>query len=337
MSVTSPMLARVLKAAVLRDASDVHAKAGDVFRARVGGVLVPLTKQRLTPAQTRALAATFAGLELEDPRLDALRDFDCSWGVPGVGRFRVNVSRQRSSFMVVLRVIPFSVPTPEGLGLPEVVTRFAEFEDGLVVVAGPSGSGKTSTIAAMLHHINRSRERHVVTLEDPIEFLHRDLSSSITQREVGTDTDDVALGIAAALRQDADVLVIGDLRDPVSVDRAIHAAESGCLVIAAVGAGDAASALMQLVATIPPAERDVGRMRLAGVLRAVIAQRLVARPEGDGRQPIVEWMEPIPALRDALAGGGEAAALQKALEKAAKEGKGETFARALADAGIAGN
>jgi twitching motility protein PilT len=334
MTVTSPMLARVLKAAVLRDASDVHAKAGDVFRARVGGVLVPLTKQRLTPAQTRALAATFAGLELDDPRLDTVRDFDCSWGVPGVGRFRVNVSRQRSSFMVVLRVIPFSVPTPEGLGLPDVVARFAEVSDGFVVVAGPSGSGKSSTIAAMIHHINRSQERHVVTLEDPIEYLHRDLSSSITQREVGTDTDTVVLGIQAALRQDANVLVIGDLRDPVAVDRATRAAESGCLVIATVSAGDAASALMQLVATIPPAERDVGRMRLSAVLKAVLAQRLVPAPDGQGRIPIVEWMEPIPALREALAGGGEVAALQKALERATKEGKGETFARALAEAGL---
>ncbi|MEI2720854.1 MAG: ATPase, T2SS/T4P/T4SS family [Gemmatimonadales bacterium] len=335
MTATSPMLARVLKAAVLRDASDVHAKAGDVFRARVGGVLVPLTKQRLTPAQTRALAATFAGLDLEDPRLDALRDFDCSWGVPGIGRFRVNVSRQRSSFMVVLRVIQFSVPTPEGLQLPEFVSRFAEAEDGLVIVAGPSGSGKTSTIAAMVHHINRSRERHVVTLEDPIEFLHRDLASSITQREIGTDTADVAGGIHAALRQDADVIVIGDLRDSLAVDRAIRAAESGCLVLAAVSAIDATSALMQLVATLPAGERDVGRMRLAVVLRAVLAQRLVAAPEGEGRIPILEWMEPIPALRDALAGGGEAAALQKALDRATKEGKGETFARAMAEAGVA--
>ena len=131
--ITSPMLARVLKAAVLRGASDVHAKAGDVFRARVHGELVPLTKQRLTPAQTRALAATFAGMELDDPRLDRLRDFDCSWGISGVGRFRVNVLRQRSSFMVILRVVPFAVPTPENLGLPDVVSRFAELPDGLVL------------------------------------------------------------------------------------------------------------------------------------------------------------------------------------------------------------
>ncbi len=135
---TSPMLTRVLKAAIQRGASDVHAKAGDVFRARVDGKLVPLTKQRLTPQQTEALAAMFANLSTDDPRLVTLRDFDCSWGVAGVGRFRVNMSRQRSSFMMVLRVIPFSVPTPESLGLPETLTAFAEAPDGLVFIAGPA-------------------------------------------------------------------------------------------------------------------------------------------------------------------------------------------------------
>lgn len=338
MSTTSPMLARVLKAAVLRGASDVHAKAGDVFRARVEGELVPLTKQRLTPQQTRALAATFAGVALEDPRLDNLRDFDCSWGVPGVGRFRVNVLRQRSSFMVVLRVIPFSVPTPEGLGLPEVVTRFAESTDGLVLVAGPSGSGKSSTIAAMVHHINRAQQRHILTLEDPIEFLHRDLASSVTQREIGSDTDDIATGLQTAMRQDPDVLIVGELRDPVAVDRAIRAAESGCLVIAAVAATDAASALVQLVATMLPEEREVGRMRLAGALRAVLAQRLVAQQgAAAGRVPVVEWVEATDVLREALAAGGEAAPFRKAIERAAKEGKGETFAKALAEAGVTTN
>lgn len=334
MTATSPMLTRVLKAAVLRGASDVHAKAGDVFRARVEGELVALTKQRLTPQQTRGLAATFAGMELDDPRLDTLCDFDCSWGVPGVGRFRVNVLRQRSSFMVVLRVIPFSVPTPESLGLPEVIVRFAEAPDGLVLVAGPTGSGKTSTIAAMVHHINRSQQRHVVTLEDPIEYLHRDLSSAITQREIGTDTGDLARGLQAAMRQDPDVIVVGDLHESVAVDRAIRAAESGTLVLATINAPDAASALMQLTAAMAHDEREVGRLRLATALRAVVAQRLVPRPKGDGRMAIVEWVEAIPALREALAGGAEAPAYRKAVEKAAKEGRGETFARAMAEAGV---
>lgn len=324
----SSMLTRVLKSAVQRGASDVHAKAGDVFRARVDGALIPLTKQRLTPDQTRALAATFAGLTLDDPRLDTLRDFDCSWGIPGVGRFRVNVLRQRSSFMVVLRVIPFSVPTPEGLNLPDAVLRFAEAERGLVLVAGPSGAGKTSTIAAMVHHINRSTARHVITLEDPIEYLHRDLTGSITQREVGTDTEDTAAGIQAALRQDPDVLVIGDLRDPLAMDRAIRAAESSLLVLGSIAAPDAAGALLQAVATLLPDERDVGRMRLAGVLHGVLAQRLVPREDGDGRVPVVEWVEATDQLRTAISGGAEPTPLKRAIDRAVKDGHAETFAQA---------
>ena len=321
----SPMLARVLKAAVLRGASDVHAKAGDVFRARINGELVPLTKQRLTPPQTRALAAMFAGMAADDPRLDALRDLNCSWGVAGVGRFRINVLRQRSSFMIVLRVIPFSVPTPETLGLPTTVSEFAEAPSGLVLVSGPGGSGKTSTIAAMVHHINRSQPRHVVTLEDPIEYLHRDLSGSISQREIGTDTDDVATGLQAARRQDPDVIVISDLREPVAIDRAIRAAESSCLVLAALTAQDTAGCLIQLIAAMLPDERDVGRVRLAGVLRGVIAQRLVTKGKSGARHVVVEWVESTPAIRDAIVSGVDARGLRTAIDKAAKDGKASLF------------
>jgi twitching motility protein PilT len=320
---TSPMLTRVLKAAIQRGASDVHAKAGDVFRARVDGKLVPLTKQRLTPQQTQALAAMFADMPTDDPRLSAMRDFDCSWGVAGVGRFRVNVSRQRSSFMMVLRVIPFSVPTPEALGLPDALTAFAEAPDGLVVIAGPSGSGKTSTMAALVHHINRSQQREVLTLEDPIEYLHRDLSSSVAQREVGTDTNGVAEGLQAAQRQDPDVIVISDLRDADAVERAIRAAESECLVLAAVSAPDLVSAVLQLVSTFPADAREVVRMRLAGALRAVVAQHLVTKGKGK-RQLVVEWVEATAALRDAIAEGADAAGIKRAVDKAAKDGKADT-------------
>ena len=150
---------------------------------------MPLTKQRLTPDQTRAIALKLITSEEDRARIDRIKDYDCSWGMPGVGRFRVNVLRQRSSFMIVMRVIPFAVPTLESLGLPEVLGQVAESERGLVLVTGVSGSGKSSTIAAMVHHINRTQHKHVVTIENPIEFLHRDLSCCITQREVGVDTE----------------------------------------------------------------------------------------------------------------------------------------------------
>jgi twitching motility protein PilT len=202
----------------------------------------------------------------------------------------------------------------------------AEADNGLVLVAGPSGGGKTSTIAAMVHHINRSTARHVLTLEDPIEFLHRDLTGSITQRELGTDTDDAATGIQAAVRQDPDVLVIGELHEAAAIEHAIRAADSSRLVLATVAAPDAVGAVLQLVATLPPEAREVGRLRLAGALRGVIAQRLVPREGGEGRRPLVEWIEVTEPFRTALGSGAEPAALRKALDKAVKEGRAETFA-----------
>src|SRR3990170_3400667 len=166
---------KIIKAAVDRGASDLHIKAGDVFRARIDGKLVPLTKQRLTPDQTKAIALRLIASEEDRARIDKIRDYDCSWGMPGIGRFRVNILRQRSSFMVVMRVIPFDVPTLEKLHLPQVLTKIAEADSGLVLVTGGSGSGKTSTVAALVHYINSTSNKHIVTLEDPIEFLHRDV------------------------------------------------------------------------------------------------------------------------------------------------------------------
>ena len=196
---------QIIRAAVERGASDLHIKAGDVFRARIDGKLVPLTKQRLTPDQTRAIALKLITSDEDRARLESLRDYDCSWGMPGVGRFRVNILRQRSSFMIVMRVIPFAVPTLASLGLPPLLGQLAESERGLLLVAGISGGGKTSTMAAMVHHINQTQQKHVVTVENPIEFLHRDLTCSVTQREVGVDTGTYAVGLRAALRQDPDV------------------------------------------------------------------------------------------------------------------------------------
>src|SRR6187401_3489437 len=155
---------RIIKAAVERGASDLHIKAGDLFRARIDGKLVPLTKQRLTPEQTRSIALKLMTTDEDRIRIDGLKDYDCSWGMPGVGRFRVNILRQRSSFMIVMRVIPFTVPTIEELGLPPAVQTLAEVEQGLVLVAGVTGSGKTSTVAAMVNHINQNLHRHILTI-----------------------------------------------------------------------------------------------------------------------------------------------------------------------------
>lgn len=291
---------KIIKAAVERGASDLHIKAGDVFRARINGKLVALTKQRLTPDQTRAIALKLISSEEDRAKIDRLRDFDCSWGMPGVGRFRVNVLRQRSSFMIVMRVIPFTVPTIESLGLPEVLKVVAEADRGLVLVSGVSGSGKSSTVAAMVHHINRTLHKHVVTIENPIEFLHRDLSCSITQREVGVDTESLAIGLKAALRQDPDVVVLGEMADAATIDTALKGAETGHLVIATITTPDVLTTIERVLATLPAEEREIGRMRFSEAVHAIVAQQLLPQRDEKGRVPAVEVLIASPAIRECL-------------------------------------
>src|SRR5678816_1003616 len=179
---------RIIKAAVDRGASDLHIKAGDVFRARIHGKLVALTKQALTPEQTRAIALHLMSNEDDKARIDKILDYDCSWAAAGIGRFRVNIMKQRGSFSIIMRVIPWEVPTFEKLGLPPVLAKIAQVERGMVLVTGVTGSGKSSTMAALINYINTRESRHILTLENPIEFLHRDVQSSVTQREIGSDT-----------------------------------------------------------------------------------------------------------------------------------------------------
>ncbi len=291
---------KIIRAAVERGASDLHIKAGDVFRARINGKLVPLTKQRLTPDQTRAIALKLVGSDENRLKLDVLRDFDCSWGMPGVGRFRVNILRQRSSIMIVMRVIPFTVPSLESLGLPPQLGRIAESDRGLVVVAGMSGAGKSSTTAALVQHINTTQQRHIVTVENPIEFLHRDLMSSVTQREVGVDTDTYASGLHAALRQDPDVVLIGELADADTVATAVKAAEGGLLVITSVPTPDVTTTVQRLMTMLPPEEREVGRLRLAEALRAIVAQQLLPTRESEGKVAAVELLEVNGSVRAVL-------------------------------------
>ena len=288
---------KIIKAAVARGASDLLIKAGDVFRARIDGKLVPLTKQRLTPDQTRAIALKLISSEEDRGRIERIRDFDCSWGMAGVGRFRVSVLRQRSSFMVVMRVIPFEVPTLESLRLPDGVRQIAEMEQGLVLISGVSGSGKSSTVAAMVDHINRNLAKHIISIENPIEFLHRDINSSVTQREVGVDTESLTVGLRAALRQDPDVVVISEIRDAETLDTAIKGAESGYLMIAAISSPDVSNTLARLLAMFPRDERHIGRLRLAEAIRAVTSQRLVARKDEHGRIAALEIMVATPVIR----------------------------------------
>lgn len=315
----------IIKAAVERGASDLHIKAGDVFRARIDGEFKPLTKQRLTPEQTKAIALQLIPNAADRERIDSIRDYDCSWGAPGIGRFRVNLLRQRSSFMVVMRAIPFNVPTVESLALPPVIGKITEGERGLIVVTGPAGSGKSSTIAAMIHQINSTMSKHVITLEDPIEFLHRDVQSSVTQREVGVDTESLKVGARAALRQDPDVIFVSELADSEITSIVMQAAETGSLVLSNFHAPDAAAAVGRLVSMFPPGEQEMARMRLADALHAVVAQRLLPRTDGEGRIAVVEVLLCTPEIREVIRNRNRLGELHRMIEAGHKEHQMQTF------------
>jgi len=322
---------QIIKAAIDRSASDLHIKAGDVFRARIDGKLVPFTKQRLTPEQTRAIAQHLIANDEDRARLDKLRDYDCSWGMPGVGRFRVNILRQRSSFMIVMRVIPFDVPTFDTLKLPAILTTVATAERGMILVTGVTGSGKSSTMAALVNHINQTQQKHVVTLENPIEFLHRDINSSVTQREIGVDTDGFRAGLHAALRQDPDVVMIGEMPDSETIDTALKAAETGHLVISSLHTPDAVSTITRLVSMFPAEEQEVARMRLCEALQAVVSQRLLPRPDGHGRVPAVEVLICTTAARDLIKDPARTPELHDYIRDAREQFGMQTFDQHLID------
>jgi twitching motility protein PilT len=321
----------IIKAAVERGASDVHIKAGDVFRARIGGELKPLTKQRLTPEQTKSIALRFIVSEEVRSRVDQIQDYDCSWGSPGIGRFRVNILRQRSSFMIVMRVIPFEVPTLDKLQLPRVLETIAEFERGIVLVTGPTGSGKSATMAGLLNHINTTSKRHIVTLEDPIEFLHRDLNSSVTQREIGADTTSFSVGLKAAMRQDCNVIMIDQLPDLLTVDTALKVGEMGHLLMSTLPTPDATTTIARLVAMFPPDEQEIARQRLANTLMAVVSQRLLPRADGTGRCPVCEVLICTPEISDLISDRTRVGDLKGFIAKGVNESGMQTFDQHLTD------
>jgi twitching motility protein PilT len=322
---------KIIKAAVDRGASDLHVKAGDVFRARINGELVPLTKSKLTPDQTRAIALHLMSSEDDKARLDTILDYDCSWSAAGIGRFRVNIMKQRGSFSIVMRVIPWEVPDFEKLGLPAVLAKIASVGRGMILVTGVTGSGKSSTMAALINYINERESRHILTLENPIEFLHTDRRSSNTQREVGADTPDFKMGLRAALRQDPDVIMIGEMRDAETVDTAIKAAETGHLLMSTLHTPDAQSTILRIMAMFPPEEQDVIRIRLAESLYAVVSQRLLPRRSGKGRVVAAEIMINTPAIRDLILDGTRIGEVRDFIAEGREQYGMQTFDQCLAE------
>lgn len=284
-----------LKTMVERGGSDAHIKVGMPLGMRVSGKILPLEADRLTPTQTEAIARSIL-TEEQWKAFEFSNDIDCSYSLPGVARFRVNVMRQRGSVSLVLRYIPNEIPSFETLGLPEVCRTLAEKPRGLVLVTGPTGSGKSTTLAAMIDLVNTREQGHILTMEDPIEFLHKDKKCYINQREVGTDTHDFNQALRRALRQDPDVILVGEMRDLETISLAVTAAETGHLVLATLHTTSAAKSIDRMVSVFPPEQQTMVRMQLAGTLQGIVSQTLIPKI-GGGRVAALEILIATDAVR----------------------------------------
>ncbi|MBI3568284.1 MAG: PilT/PilU family type 4a pilus ATPase [Gemmatimonadetes bacterium] len=331
-------LRKFLAEAIERGASDIHIRAGDVVYARIGGQLTPLDTPTLTAVSTYEMVTHILGTSSNAPSIEDVRDYSGPWSAPGIARFRVSILKQRSSFAIVMRVIPDVLPTLEGLGLPAVIGQAVLADFGLFFVSGVPGSGRASTIAALIHHLNTHspRRRHIVAIETAIEFLHRNNKCAITQREVGVDTDSFADGMRAALDQDADIIVVGEMNDPEIIELAVRAAEAGRLVIGKMSAPDATGALRQFLAGLPSEQQDTARLHVTEMLRAVVAQRLLPRSDGQGRVLACEILLMTPLVRDVLGDPGRLAEIRQTLADGRAEFGTQTFDQQLADLVISG-
>ncbi|MGH9169669.1 MAG: type IV pilus twitching motility protein PilT [Acidimicrobiales bacterium] len=283
-------LDRLLRRLADSEGSDLHLKVGSPPRIRVHGDLFRLSEEPPPqPAELEQVAREIMPERIWNA-FDARWEADFAYSIMGLGRFRVNAFRQRGSIGMVFRLVRSQARSFEELGLPEQVRKLADEPRGLVLVTGPTGSGKTTTLAAMIDHINRTRECHIVTIEDPIEVLHRDEVAAISQREVGFDTEGFLIALRSALREDPDVILVGEMRDSETVATALSAAETGHLVLSTLHTVDAVETINRVVDFFPPGQQRQARITLAGALRGTLCQRLVPTSDGAGRVPAAEIM-----------------------------------------------
>lgn len=293
-------LNEILKVAIKGGASDIHLKSGLPPMFRVDGALVPLKNgERMMPDELTNIAASIMS-SVQKARFEESREADLAYGVAGLGRFRVNVFQQRGSIGIVFRVIPFGVKTAEQLHLPPVIQKIARENRGLILVTGTTGSGKSTTLAAMIEQINSERTSHIMTIEDPIEFLIRDRRSIVNQREIGVDTHSFSNALRAALRQDPDVILVGEMRDFETIEIALTAAETGHLVMSTLHTLDATETINRIISVFPPYQQKQVRLQLATILKAVVSQRLVPRADGNGRVPALEVLVSTAFVRECI-------------------------------------
>ncbi len=322
-------LADLLKIAVARRASDLHLKVGSPPVLRIDNRLVPLNEM---PRLTQDIVVTMAAGVMNAKQRERFKDqngADLAYSVPALGRFRVNVFQQRGMVGIVLRVIPLKIQTITELNLPPVLEKLALEPRGMILVTGTTGSGKSSTLAAMIDHINCLRSGHILTIEDPIEFLHRDKKCLVNQREVGVDALSFSEALRSALRQDPDIILVGEMRDYETISTAILAAETGHLVMSTLHTLDATETVNRIISVFPPYQQKQIRLQLAAVLRGVISQRLIPRADGKGRVPAVEVLVTTATVRESIVDADKTRTLRDVIAAGVSQYGMQTFDQSL--------
>ncbi|MDT4966549.1 MAG: twitching motility protein PilT [Acidobacteriota bacterium] len=319
----------LLRVATTHGASDLHLKAGAYPYMRIGGELRPVVdSQPLTQEETLDMAFSMMS-NRQKQRFKEISEVDIAYGVAGVGRFRANIFQQRGTVGIVLRVIPDNSRSTAALGLPPVIDKIADEQRGLILVTGATGSGKSTTLAAMIDRINATRSGHIVTIEDPIEFLHRDKRAFVTQREVDVDTRSFAEALRGALRQDPDVILVGEMRDLETIETALTAAETGHLVLSTLHTLDATETITRVVSSFPSHQQKSVRLQLAGILKAVISMRLVRAAKGRGRVPAIEIMISTGLIRDYIINEEKTYLIREAIAAGTSQYGMQTFDQSL--------
>jgi len=319
----------LLKISTDRGASDLHLKVGSHPVVRISGKLYPLTDQkRLMQEDTIAMAFSIMSARQKQKFKDNF-EIDMAYSVPGLGRFRCNVFQQRGTVGMVCRVIPVRILTTKELLLPPVLDQIAGERRGLILVTGTTGSGKSTTLAAMIDQINSTRTEHIMTIEDPIEFLHRDKKSLVNQREVEVDTKNFSGALRSALRQDPDVILVGEMRDYETIETALTAAETGHLVLSTLHTLDATETIHRIISVFPPHQQKQIRLQLASVIKSVVSMRLVPRADGQGRVPAVEVLRATPYIRDCVENKEKTKLIRDAIAAGTSQYSMQTFDQSL--------
>ncbi|NCO84008.1 MAG: type IV pili twitching motility protein PilT [Nitrospirae bacterium CG_4_10_14_3_um_filter_44_29] len=319
----------LLKSAVAQNASDVHIKVGSPPIMRVNGELLhmaPANKVSSEDAVKIALSVMSPG---QREIFKKKNDLDLAYSIPGLGRFRCNAFVQRGAVGVVFRVIPMRIPTIEELQLPDILKKISLEPRGLILVTGTTGSGKSTTLASMIDYINMNRTSNIITIEDPIEYLHRDKSSIINQREVGTDTESFSKALRAALRQDPDVILVGEMRDFETIQISLTAAETGHLVLSTLHTIDAMETINRIISVFPPFQHKQVRMQLASVIKGIISMRLMPRADGKGRVPAVETLVATMTVKDCIIDPDKTRLLTDVIAQGAVHYNMQTFDQSL--------